>query len=523
MTVTDRAIVTAAAVDPAARRPAPSFLWMTHLIALCALVGLLCVFNAQAIAAAVRVWWVSPTFSHCFFVIPVSAYFVWSRRHALALLTPMAYPPALALFPPLVLISLAANITHINEVEQLAFIGLLQVLILAVLGLQVYRRILFPSLFLFFLVPMGEYLIVPLQNFTTHFISAGLTLLGIPHYTEMTLIQLSNGDYEVAEACAGLRFLIATIVVSVLFAHLTYRKWHKIVIYLTASLVVPPIANGFRALGIVLLAHWSDNRIAHGADHIIYGWGFLVAILTVLMIIGMRYADPILNEKNDEAVLAPAPRPRVFALTVVVSLAAICFGPALLYRENQQASHVDTAAFSAPLKPIGWQTSAVSGGWSPEYAAPDAPLAFAMRQAGPVAVPVDVFVNYYAGGNESHTLISSTNKLWDENVWHPLSQGTIQAELGGSMLHLGEAVISSAGVMRIIWWTYWSGGRFTTSQVEVKLDGLRQALSDGGGGSALLAVSTRVDVDTGEARARLRRALGVLGAITARLDKVGRS
>ena len=124
----------------------------------------------------------------------------------------------------------------------------------------------------------------------------------------MTLIQLSNGDYEVAEACAGLRFLIATIVVSVLFAHLTYRKWHKIVIYLTASLVVPPIANGFRALGIVLLAHWSDNRIAHGADHIIYGWGFLVAILTVLMIIGMRYADPILNEKNDEAVLAPAPR-----------------------------------------------------------------------------------------------------------------------------------------------------------------------------------------------------------------------
>jgi exosortase A len=520
VTVTDRAIITA--VDPAARRPGPSLVWMTHLIALCALVGLLCVFNAQAIAAAVRVWWVSSTYSHCFFVIPVSAYFVRSRRHALVLLTPTAYPPALALFPPLVLISLAAQITHINEVEQLAFIGQLQVLILAVLGLQVYRSILFPSLFLFFLVPMGEYLIVPLQNFTTHFISGGLTVLGIPHYTEMTVIQLSNGDYEVAEACAGLRFLIATVVVSVLFAYLTYCKWHKVVIYLTASLVVPPIANGFRALGIVLLAHWSDNRIAHGADHIIYGWGFLVAILTVLMIIGMRYADPIPSEKGDEAVFAPAPRPRAFALTVVLSLAAISFGPVLLYRENQQASHIDTAAFAAPLKPVGWQTSAVSGGWSPDYAAPDAPLAFAMRQAGPLSVPVDVFVNYYAGGNESHSLISSTNKLWDEDVWHPLSQGTIQAELGRSTLNLGEAVISSAGVVRIIWWTYWSGGQFTTSPVQVKLDGLRQTLSNGGG-AALLAMSTQVDVDTGEARARLRRALGALGAITARLDQAGRS
>lgn len=522
MTVTDRATITAAAIDPAARRPAPSLVWTTHLIALCALVTLLCVFNAQAIAAAVRVWWVSPTYSHCFFVIPVSGYLIWSRRHALAQLTPMPYPPALALFPPLVLISLAGHIAHINEVEQLAFIGLLQSLILAVMGRQVYRRILFPSLFLFFLVPMGEYLIAPLQQFTTHFVSAGLTLLGIPHYTEMTLIQLSNGDYEVAEACAGLRFLIATLAVSVLFVHLTYSKWHKILIYLAASLVVPPIANGFRALGIVLLAHWSDNRIAHGADHIVYGWGFLVAILTVLMVVGMRYADPIPTEKNDQAVLAPAPRPRAFALTVLLSLAAICFGPALLYRQNQQASHLDTAAFSAPLKPVGWQTSAVSDGWSPQYAAPDAPLSLAMHQAGSGTVPVDVFVNYYAGWNESHSLISSTNKLWDESVWHPLSQGTTQAELGGRMLHLREAVISSAGVTRIIWWTYWSGGRFTTSQIDVKLDPLRHALS-GGSGSALLAVSTPVDVDTGEARARLRLALGALGAIAARLDEVGRS
>lgn len=522
MTVTERVIITTSGIGPAARRPVPSSVWMTNLIALCALVGLLCVFNAQAIAAAVRVWWVSPTFSHCFFVIPVSAYVVWDRRRSLARLTPVAYLPALVLFPPLVLISLAGKVTHINEVEQLAFIGLLQVLILGVLGPQVYRRILFPSLFLFFLVPMGEYLIVPLQHFTTQFVSAGLTLLGIPHYTEMTLIQLSNGNYEVAEACAGLRFLIATIAVSVLFVHLTYRKWHKIGIYLAASLIVPPIANGFRALGIVLLGYWSDNRIAHGADHIVYGWGFLVAILTVLMVIGMRYADPVPTEKNDEAVIAPASRPGAFALTVVLSLAAICFGPALLYRQNQQASHLDAAAFSAPLKLMSWQTSTVSDGWSPEYAPPGATLAFAMREAGSGAVPVDVFVNYYVGGNDSHTLISSTNKLWDENVWHPLSQGTTQAELGGRMLHLREAVISSAGVTRIIWWTYWSGGRFTTSQIDVKLDPLRQALS-GGGGSALLAVSTPVDADTDEARARLRRAFGALSAISARLDEVGRS
>jgi exosortase A len=517
----DRSVIAAAAVDAAARQPTPSSAWITHLIGLSALVALLGVLNAQAIAAAVQVWWTSPTFSHCFLVIPVSAYFVWCRRHVLAALTPAAYPRALWLFPPLVLVSLVGELTHINEVKQLAFVGLLQVLILAVLGLQVYRRILFPSLFLFFLVPMGEYLIAPLQQFTTNFISAGLTLFEIPHYTEVNVIQLSNGNYEVAEACAGLRFLIATIAVGVLFVYLTYRKWYKIILYLAASVVTPVIANGFRALGIILLAHWSDNRIAAGADHIIYGWGFLAAILLVIMFVGMRYADPIPQAESGEVVAVPALRPLAFPLALLLSLAAISFGPALLYWQSHRPSHFDTAAFSAPLKPAGWQTGAVSNGWSPNYAAPDARLTFAMRKAGPSPLNVDVFVNYYTGGNKSRRLITSTNKLWKADVWHPLSQGRAEAVLGGQIVHLGEVVISSAGLTRIIWWTYWSGGRFTTRGLDVKLDKLRHPLS--GGGSALVAVSTLVSVDTDDARARLRGALAALGDVAARLEKAGQS
>jgi exosortase A len=518
--VTDRNITAAVAERSPTRSATPTSVWIKHLIGLCALVGLLCAFNAQAIAVAVRVWWVSPTYSYCFFIIPVSAYFVWRRRHLLATLTPVAYPSALWLFPPLIVFSLAGKLAHINEAEQLAFVGMLQVVILASLGLQVYRQILFPALFLFFLVPMGEYLIVPLQHVTTHFISAGLTLLGIPHYTEINVIELSNGTYQVAEACAGLRFLIATIAIGVLFAYLTYRKWHKIILFIAATLVVPVIANGFRALGIVLLGYYSNNRIAHGFDHIIYGYGFLVAILMTLMIIGMRYADPIPNEVFSQEWSPPAQRPLIFGLTVLLSLSAISFVPAFLYWQNHRSLNLDKAAFSAPLNPPGWQTRTASGRWSPDFATPDARLSFAMRKAG--LSPVDVFVNYYAGGIGSNSLITSTNKLWAEDVWHPLSQGSVEAALGGHKIRLGEAVVSSAGVTRIIWWTYWSNDRFTTKGLDIKLERLRRALS-GGGGSALLAISTPVDVDKNRARARLRRALHALGPIATRLETAARS
>ena len=518
MNVTDRDIIPAPVGQPLTRTPSFSA-WTVHLIGLCALAGLLCAINAGVIVAAVRVWWVSPTYSHCFFVIPISAYFVWRRRQPLAMLRPRADMRTLWLFLPLIIFSLAGRLAHVNELEQLALVGMLQAIVMAILGMQVYRIILFPCLFLFFLVPMGEYLIAPLQRFTTHFISTGLTLLGIPHYTEVNLIQLSNGDYEVAEACAGLRFLIATVAVGVLFAHLTYRKWYKIILFLAATLVIPSVANGFRALGIVLLGYWSNNRIAHGVDHIIYGWGFLVVILMAMMLIGARYADPIAREQRPVLVRLPAPPPRALALTVFLSAVAICFVPVLLYWQNHRVPNIATAAFSAPLMLPDWRTGAPSGQWSPDYAPPDARLAFSMRKTG--SSPVEVFVNYYAGGSGGPNLVSSSNKMWSEGTWHPLSQDTRVAALGSRKIQLSEAVIASAGVTRIIWWTYWSAHRLTPYGLDVKLDRVRQALS-GGDGSALIALSTPVDVGADQARARLREALVDLGPLTARLEAADR-
>jgi exosortase A len=519
MNFSQRTIV--AVPEVSARPSIYSSPWVTHLIALGALVGLLGLLNASAVAAAVEVWWGSTAFTHCFLVAPISAYLIWRRRRLLASLTPSAYPLALLLAPPLMLFLLVGKLASINEAEQLALIGLLQVLIVAVLGPHVYRKIIFPSLFLFFLVPMGEYFVGPLQRFTTDFVSSGLRLLNIPHYRESTFIKLSNGTYEVAEACAGLRFLIATIVIGVLFVHLNYRKWYKIALFLIACLVVPVIANGFRALGIVLLGYWSDNRIAQGFDHIVYGYGFLVAILLVLMLIGSRYADPLPQEELGPSLAARVSSPRGFLSTIILSLAAVSFVPSYLYWQSHKPSSVNAAAFSAPLSIPGWQTGRLSGGWSPDYAPPDAQLAIAMHEARPDSYDVDAFINYYAKGKVRGGLLSADNKLWSEDVWHPVSDGAADAELSGRSVHLRESVVSSGGLRRIIWWTYWSGGRFTTSKLDVKLDPLRHVFS-GGNGTALVAFSTPVIVDLADARARLRRAVESLGQLPARLNEAGR-
>jgi exosortase A len=504
-----------------AHRASAMLVWSTHLFVLAVLVFLLGWLNAGAIANALQVWWVSPTYSHCFLVIPVSGYFVWRRRQALASVLPNAYPLALLLAPPLVLLSVAGTVAGINEIEQFAFIGLLQVLIAAVLGPLAYRRLLFPCLFLFFLIPTGDYLVAPLQKFTTYFVSFGLRLFGIAHVANGYIIELSNGTFEVAEACAGLRFLIATLAIGVLFVRLTYNRWHKAILFLLACFFVPVIANGFRALGIVLVAHWSDNRLAVGVDHIVYGWGFLVAILLVLMLIGMRYADPSVEEERWQASAITRFRPSALLLTAGLSVLVICSVPAFLHGELSRSRSVNSAMLSAPLPLARWESSSGSNGWSPTYIAPDARLTLAMRQSDSSLLDVDVFVNYYAGRHGTRDLLNANNKLWAEDLWRPLSDGTAETAIGSRPITVGESVIGSGGLKRVVWWTYWRAGRFTTSARVLKLEALRHVFS-GGAGSALVALSTPAPGDLNEARVRLNEAFHALGAIPIRLDQISR-
>lgn len=489
--------------------------WTLHLSALVALLVMLGALFWRPIAAAVTVWWVSPTFSHCFLIIPVSAYLIWGKRRVLAAETPVAYPRALWLAIPVVAASLVGTLASVNEIEQLALIGFVQILALALLGPRVYRIILFPALFLFFLVPMGEYLIPPLQRFTTWFIDIWLNMLGILHYTEGNLIQLANGTYQVAEACAGLRFLIATIAVGALFAHFTYRHWRKIALFMVACVVVPIIGNGFRALGIVLLAHFSDNTIAVGADHLVYGWGFSVVILAVLMWVGSKFADDEPSERPalPPRSLRPAPS-HVFPLTVLVAMIAMAAVPAFAaWRAG--AEPVDRVAFSKPPAIAGWTREPVSLDWAPAYGEADARMAFGMRDASTFAPQVDVFVEYYS--RQGRNLISSQNKMWNEDAWHPVLQGQAKARVGERPVVFQELQLVSGGVSRLVWWTYASGGRFTNSGMDVKLDTVRTALM-GGRGAAMFAISTPVDADIDAARARLRSAAAALGPVKQRID-----
>lgn len=320
-----------------------------------AALGLL--FHAE-FNAAVTTWIKSTAYNHCFLVIPIVGFLIWDRRSALRGLT--AEPVPLVALPalPLGVLWLVAERLGIMEGRQLVAVSTVEVLFLAMLGWRLWRAVSGPLLYLYFLVPFGEFLTPKLQDITTWFIRHGLDVLGIPAYIDGYIIDIPEGSFFVAQACAGLRFLIASIAFGVLYALLMYRGPVRRAVFISVSIVVPIIANGFRALGIVWLGHFLGSADAAATDHILYGWIFFSIVILLLIALGLPFRQDGEPEAPADPPMTQGPNAARHGLVAGLAVAALAaIGPLIVLTLDQ--------AFAAPelaLKPLDLSPSCVNLG-----------------------------------------------------------------------------------------------------------------------------------------------------------------
>ncbi|WP_052402338.1 exosortase A [Muricoccus aerilatus] len=265
--------------------------WTGALVVLGLALALFGFLFREEIVAAVHTWETSTAYNHCWLVLPVAAWLAWVRRDRLAVLGPVPSPAlALLILPPAVLWLLSERM-GIMEGRQLAAIGILWAMALAILGWQVCRAMAAPLLYLIFLVPFGAFAVPLLQTVTAYLVEFGLRVLGIPHYVDSFIIETPAGTFLVAEACAGLRFLVAALAFGALYAVTLFRSPGRRAAVLAAAVIVPILANGARALGIVVLAQHLGSAEAAAADHVVYGWGFFSLVLVLLILAGLPFRE----------------------------------------------------------------------------------------------------------------------------------------------------------------------------------------------------------------------------------------
>ena len=177
---------------------------------------------------------------------------------------------------------------------------MLQGAVIACLGKQVARGLAFPLFYALFLVPVGEELVPLMQTVTAEMSMGLLWLTGVPAHIEGIFITTPTGYFEVAEACSGVKFLIAMAAFGALVANVCFRSWPRRLAFVAVSLLVPILANGVRAWRHHLCRP-PDRSVdfAAGFDHVVYGWIFFAIVIALILGVGLA----LLRSRRERALV----------------------------------------------------------------------------------------------------------------------------------------------------------------------------------------------------------------------------
>lgn len=252
------------------------------------LIGATLVVYFPILRAMVHHWRIDPDYSHGFLIVPLALYFAYERKYDLEE-APIAgsWWGVIPLLIGLALLSFGQLGSLLTPLRA-GFVFTLMGLVLLILGWAVFRILLFPLSFLLLMVPLPESLVnvvaFPLQLIAAKWAVAALHMLSIPVLLEGNIIHLASGDLFVADACSGLRSLMALLTLGVVFAHF-FRRGHLVqqLILVVSAIPIAIFVNAIRVALTGLLAHAYGFDAAGGFIHDFQGLiTFSIAFLLLL-------------------------------------------------------------------------------------------------------------------------------------------------------------------------------------------------------------------------------------------------
>jgi exosortase A len=476
------------------------------LVVLLAALALVVVYG-QTASSIVAIWQRSETFVHGFLVVPICLLLAWGERANLAALTARPWWPGLLLVFAAGGLWFVAAAGNVGAAQQFALAFMIQATVVTVAGKDVSRVLFFSLAFLLFAVPAGELFIPTFIDWTADFTVAALRFSGVPVYREGNHFMIPSGAWSVVEACSGVRYLIASTMVGVLYAAITYRSTRRRVLFVIASILVPIVANWLRAYLIVMIGHLSNNRLAVGVDHLVYGWIFFGFVMLLLLWVGSWWREdprPASLGLVGLAAVAHQTRPASTRALVVAAVAAVAAASvwqplaATMERPYREARVPVIAALPGTTK---WQPTTPFVNWKPRYQGHIRELAQCFQADG---APVGVYVAYYANQEKGRELITSGNLLVarDDWTWKQVAKGTASADWAGAPATFHRATLAGNAGPLETWQLFWIDGQATESPYVAKALLAWAKIRGHDDGAALIVFYTPANVGNADDRLR---------------------
>ena len=312
-----------------------------------------------------------------------------------------------------------------------------------------------------------------------------LGLAGIPATLDGVFISTPTGLFEVAEACSGVKFLVAMIAYGALVANVCFRSFWRRVAFMAVAIVVPIIANGLRAYATIHISYATGNtRFAESFDHIVFGWVFFGLVMALVMAIGWKFFDRGVNDRWlgawADGLIYPV---RATRLPMVASIVVMALVP--LGWDQWMAARGRVAAPNTIDLPTvqGWLRVPIvqAHPWQPRFEGADHILFGQYADAR--GRRVDVAVALYAWQDEGREMVGYRQGAFDpESRWSWASNSS--APSGGKAVR-----IFAPGVEREVLSFYRVGGMTTGSPGSVKMLTLKARLTGGDQAAVALLIS----------------------------------
>jgi len=155
-------------------------------------------------------------------------------------------------------------------------------------GFLIFKELLFPLVFLLFMIPIpGQIyssLTIPLQLFVSNVSVWLASTIGISIYREGNVIHLPDRTMQVVQACSGLRSMVSLLMLSAIFGYFTLRSNFLRAVLFVSGLPAAILVNIIRVLLLVTAFYYLNYDLTTGTIHTLFGMTIFILALIFIAI-----------------------------------------------------------------------------------------------------------------------------------------------------------------------------------------------------------------------------------------------
>lgn len=428
-------------------------------------------------------------YSHGYLLAAVGLWLVWRRRQEFRFPAPARQYGWLLMLAGASMAWAAATIMQVRIGQQLMIPALIWLWLASVFGWRRARPHLFALGVVYLAIPIWDVLVLPLRELTVFVTEQALSLLGIPAFIDGFRIHVPAGAFVVAGGCSGLNYLLVSLTLGMLFAHLYVRGWQRRTAVVLSSLLVALVANWIRVVALVLIGYYSEMESGLVDDHESFGWVVFAALLVPYVLI-LRRLDEAPETKPMAVEGGWGKTWRAWPVAWLATIAGLAGPLLLLIRTLLPVEH------PVPLSALAPAQAVERPDWEPDYSGHDRAQHF---QQGSGRQRLQLSLYTWLEQDQGREMIYYNNRMAREDlVVAGPEKRTLEA------MKVNEMVVQDGRSQRLVWWYYRTAGQATTDELIAKLLELLGVVN-GRASAELVTLSTQCEDDLCQ-RARARMA-----------------